>query len=174
MPNLLPLPPQRLIPAFLLAACLAALGGALTFQYGLKLQPCILCLYQRVPYILAAALAAHAMAPWTPSRQAALALGLAGLLFLANTGIAIFHTGVEQHWWEGTEACVGAKGAKTIEELRRQVMEAPLVRCDQIPWEMFGISMAGINALGSPFLALAAFIGASKLRAQAGSSSVSQ
>jgi disulfide bond formation protein DsbB len=163
MTTLLPLPKDRWIPALLLAACLAALAGALAFQYGLGLQPCVLCLYQRVPYILAAALTAHAMAPWTPGRQAALALALAGLLFFANSGIALFHTGVEQHWWEGSEACTGAKGAKTIEELRRQLMEAPLVRCDQIPWEMFGISMAGFNALGSPFLALAAFLGAKRL-----------
>ena len=162
-PPLFPLPADRLIAAGLLAFCLAALAGALTFQYGLGLQPCILCLYQRVPYILAAALCAHAMAPWTPSRWAWMALALAGLLFLVNSGIALFHSGVERHWWEGTEACVGAKGATTIEELRRQIMEAPLVRCDQIPWEMFGLSMANYNALVSPVLALAAFLGAGRL-----------
>jgi disulfide bond formation protein DsbB len=34
-------------------------------------------------------------------------------------------------------------------------MSAPVVRCDQVPWSLFGISMAGYNVVLS--LALAAF-----------------
>ena len=28
-----------------------------------------------------------------------------------------------------------------------QIMSAPLVRCDEIPWQMLGLSMAGWNAV---------------------------
>ena len=34
-----------------------------------------------------------------------------------------------------------------------QIMAAPLVRCDEIPWSLFGVSMAGWNALISFALA---------------------
>ncbi len=33
-------------------------------------------------------------------------------------------------------------------------MSAPLVRCDEIPWEMFGVTMANLNALISLALAV--------------------
>ena len=32
-------------------------------------------------------------------------------------------------------------------------MAAPLIRCDEVPWEMFGLSMASWNALVSLGLA---------------------
>ena len=37
----------------------------------------------------------------------------------------------------------------STDDLMEQIMSAPLVRCDEIPWEMFGISMAGWNMLAS-------------------------
>ena len=36
------------------------------------------------------------------------------------------------------------------------LMNAPLVRCDEIPWSLLGISMAGWNALISAGAALSA------------------
>ena len=36
-----------------------------------------------------------------------MALWLLTLAFLATAGIALFHVGVEQKWWEGTTACTG-------------------------------------------------------------------
>ena len=36
-------------------------------------------------------------------------------------------------------------------------MNAPVVRCDEAPWDLFGISLAGFNFLISTFAALAIF-----------------
>jgi disulfide bond formation protein DsbB len=92
---------------------------------------------------------------------AALIMAGCGLAFLTGAGIAAYHVGVEQHWWVGSTACTGvvAGTATTAEELRRLLEAAPVVRCDDIAWSMFGISMAGYNVLAS--LALAAFAGLS-------------
>jgi disulfide bond formation protein DsbB len=39
------------------------------------------------------------------------------------------------------------------------LLNAPLTRCDEIPWSLFGVSMAGWNALVSAGAALcAAFV----------------
>ena len=45
-----------------------------------------------------------------------------------------------------------------------QIMSAPLVRCDDIPWEMFGLSMAGWNAVISLGLAALWFAAARHAR----------
>ena len=47
--------------------------------------------------------------------------------------------------------------ATTIEDLRAQLLAAPIVRCDEIPWSLFGVSIAGWNAVAS--LALTVFCG---------------
>ena len=45
---------------------------------------------------------------------------------------------------------------QTLEELRAQVLGAPVVRCDEVAWSLFGISMAGYNGLISLATGLAA------------------
>jgi disulfide bond formation protein DsbB len=46
--------------------------------------------------------------------------------------------------------------------LRSRLMAAPIVRCDEVPFRILGLSMAGWNALLSPLFALLAFFGAKK------------
>jgi disulfide bond formation protein DsbB len=138
-------------------ASVAILLTAFAFQHIGGLQPCILCWWQRYPYVvtIVVALGAVVLAPQRPT-PAALLLGLCGLVFLVGAGIALFHVGVEQHWWQGTAECGANFGpAGSIEELRRRLEGQAMVRCDEIAWSLFGISMAGYNFLLS--LGLAAF-----------------
>lgn len=136
------------------AFSLAMLGGAFTAQYGFELYPCELCVYQRYPYITVLVLAAIA-AYRLPPRIQLLAAYLCAVLFLGNAGLGFYHTGVEQGWFKGPSGCSSAStGAETLEELRRQIMEAPLVACDQAMGYVFGLSLAAWNA----FLALLAGI----------------
>ena len=148
----------RTAPALVLAASIATLGAAFAFQYLGGLDPCVLCLYQRYPYGVTGALGLAGVAHAAAGRPRAVPwlLGLCAVTFLAGAGIAGFHVGVEQHWWVGTASCTGAGGeARTLEELREQILAAPVVRCDKVAWSLFGVSMAGYNFLAS--LALAGF-----------------
>lgn len=148
----------RLSPAIILLACLAALAGALTAQFGFGLRPCVLCLYQRVPYVVAALLAALALLPAVPAKARWVLVALCALAFAVNAGIAVFHVGVEQHWWAGTAACTGGgRLPANPQEMMAMLAGPPPARCDQIPWALFGISMAGYNLPAS--LALAGFAG---------------
>ncbi len=45
----------------------------------------------------------------------------------------------------------------SIAELREQLLETRFIPCDEVPWSLFGISMAGYNVLASLGLALASF-----------------
>lgn len=140
----------RYLPALLvLAVSAAALGGAFLAQYWGGLEPCVLCVYQRYPYGVAIALALAALLSNDP-RWRASALALAAAALLADGGIAAYHVGVERQWWEGTAACTGsasAGAATSLEALRAQIMAAPVARCDRIPWQLLGLSIAGYNLL---------------------------
>jgi len=79
---------------------------------------------------------------------------IGGVIVLVGAGIAFYHAGVEQHWWEGPTTCTsqGIAGLSG-EDLMAQIMDAPIVRCDEIPWSMFGLSMAAWNGVVSLGLA---------------------
>jgi len=127
----------------------AMLLGALAFQHVGGLAPCKLCIWQRWPHGIAAGLGVVALVAWP-----ALMAGLGTLAALVTAGIGGYHTGVERGWWPGPSDCSGGPvDGMSSEELFDQIMAAPLVRCDEVPWEMWGLSMASWNMVVSLGLA---------------------
>lgn len=120
----------------------ALLAGAHIFE-ALGYAPCKLCLWQRGPHWAAVAIGVAALL--VPGRV----LPMAGALAAAATGLlGLYHTGVEQRWWPGPDACTsGGSLAGSADDLLDAIMAAPLVRCDEVAWSLFGISMASWNAL---------------------------
>ena len=129
----------------------ALLGGAFLFQLA-GYAPCAMCLWQRWPHAVAIALGIAALAGLAPRALAA----LGALAALTTAGIGLFHVGVEQGWWDGPSSCTGGGdlGALSGADLLSTEMADTVVMCDEIAWQMLGVSMAGWNALLS--LALAA------------------
>ncbi len=120
------------------------LGGALASQYAGGLYPCEMCHWQRWPHAAAILLAIGALlSPLSAQRTRALTL-LAALAIAVSGAIGVFHAGVEYGWWEGITSCA-IGGAQSLEDL----MNVPLVQCDQVQWSLFGISLAGFNAIFS-------------------------
>ncbi|MBA3325657.1 MAG: disulfide bond formation protein B [Rhodobacteraceae bacterium] len=125
------------------AGSAALLAAALAFQYLGGLAPCPLCIWQRWPHVAAVLLGLALLA--TPRREIA---ALGALAMLAGAGIAAYHAGVEQGWWPGPVTCTAPDVADlTPDELLAQILTTPVVRCDEIAWSLFGVSMAGWNAL---------------------------
>nr|ART35710.1 B401 [uncultured bacterium] len=136
----------RLKQARLLALLVPAalLGGALGSQYIGGLYPCEMCYWQRWPHGAAILLALAAIfSPIGAPRTRAL-VQLAALAIAISGAIGVFHAGVELGYWEGVTRCT-ATGATSLED----ILKVPLVRCDQVQWSLFGISMAGWNAIFS-------------------------
>ncbi len=123
---------------------LALLGGALVSQYVGGLYPCEMCWWQRYPHAAAILLAVLAFGGPAASPRARALTGLAAAAIAVSGAIGVYHVGVEQRWWEGITVCT-ATGATTLEDL----MKVPLIRCDQVQWSLFGVSLAGWNALFS-------------------------
>lgn len=152
------------VPWLVAGLCLAALCVAWLAQYGFGLAPCELCLWQRYAYWAAIACAIGAISVARKSGQSGLLLGLAAGALVIGAGISLYHVGVEQKWWTGTGACVGASlGGLSGADLEAAIMNAPVTRCDEIAFEMFGISMAGYSGLYSLAVALFAAWGARNL-----------
>lgn len=138
------------------ALVIAAAGGsaalllaAFLFQHWGGMAPCKLCIWQRYPHVIAVAVGALAL---LSARVPFILAGAAATL--ATAAIGLYHVGVEQGWWQGPSTCsAGPVGGVSADDLFNQIMTAPLVRCDEIPWSLFGLSMAGWNALISLGLA---------------------
>ena len=132
----------------------ATLAGAWFFQLVLQILPCPLCLEQRYAYYFAvpfAALLALAAARGAPRRVLIAGLAILAVAVSANAVLGTYHAGVEWQFWAGPKACTGSafqiSGALDL--------NAHVVSCDHAAWRLFGISMAGYNALIS--LGAAAF-----------------
>jgi len=145
--------PSRLVALFVLAVSTMALATAFIAQYGFGLKPCILCLIQRVPFVLAGALAALTLLPRVGERLRRALLVVAGLAFLVNAGVAVYHVGVEQKWW--VSGCVPTEdGAVQVTDLAAMMNKPVEARCDEPAWEFHGITMAAMNIPFSAGLAL--------------------
>lgn len=140
--------------ALILLATLGSAGmlaGAFAFQHLGGLAPCPMCLWQRWPHAAAVVIGAVAL---IALRGVVWPL-LGALAALATAGIGLYHTGVERRWWEGPDTCTsGPIGGMEPGALLDQIMAAPVVRCDEVAWEMFGLSMASWNAVLSLALAM--------------------
>ena len=148
----LPLPSQLGLLAALGSGAL--LGGALYFQYVMGLAPCEMCHWQRWPHMVAIATGLLAAASFAWPRLA-LVLALTAITALVVTSaLGVFHVGVEYHWWQGPQACSGnIPRGLTPEQLKKYLFGAKMVRCDETVWSLWGLSMAGWNALLSAVLA---------------------
>lgn len=151
----------RALLVFVLAASLAALAVAYTAQYVFGLAPCVLCLYQRIPFAVAAGIATIGLVALSSDKALVSAVVAAGIVFAIGSAIAVYHVGVEKHWWVSVAACGGSlPSAMTVEELRARLMMPPPVPCDRIAWSLFGLSMAAYNAIASALLAIGTLAGA--------------
>jgi disulfide bond formation protein DsbB len=131
--------------ALALAVPAALLAGAYGSQSLGGLVPCEMCWWQRYPHFAGVALALLAFV--VPGAGSRVLVALAALAIIVSGGIGVFHAGVEYHWWEGLTQCTAATPSGT--DFLKEIMNVPLIRCDAAQWTLFGISLAGWNAIVS-------------------------
>lgn len=145
------------------AMSVLSLASALAFEHLGGIRPCPLCLEERIAYYAAVPLAllAFLLARLAPL-AGRLLLGVIALAFVFNAGLGAYHSGVEWHWWAGPDECsgVGPIATSTQDLLKNLTKVSAVVRCDEAPLRIFGISLAGYSALLSAFLAALAGAGA--------------
>lgn len=141
----------------------ATILGTWYFQYVLKIQPCPLCLEQRVPYHVVIPLSLLlTIAAFVRAPRALITVGLVAVLVsvLCGAMLGAYHAGVEWHWWPGPADCSGPlTDLKAKGSVLDQLQSVQVVRCDEATWRLLGISLAGFNVLISLTLAAIAAFG---------------
>jgi disulfide bond formation protein DsbB len=138
------------------------LAGALGSQFIGGLTPCPLCIWQRWPHAAAIAIAVVGLTLLSRFFRPLAILGM--LTMLAGASLGLYHTGIERGWWPGPDTCTSSDIRNlSTDELMAHILNAPLVRCDEVTWDLFGLSMASWNGLIS--LGLAALWMAAAVRA---------
>lgn len=136
------------LPLFLTLTAFIALSSGFVAEYFFKLRPCSLCLFQQ--YTFLAILIIGCLSIFLPflkefPRKASFLLAL---LYILNASIALYQVAVEHQWVDPPSQCQHKKLSGTsIEEMREQLLNTETIRCDQVQWSLFGISMAGYSAL---------------------------
>jgi disulfide bond formation protein DsbB len=130
------------------AVAFATIAGAWIFEWW-GYAPCYLCLLQRWPYYAAILLLpvtaiAAGNAPWIRRP----ALWAFALLFAGSAVFGLYHAGVEWKWWPGPTTCGGGGQLTGLPDLTKTV-----VMCDEAALRIFGLSLAGWNAVISAALA---------------------
>ena len=137
---------------------LLTLLTAYSLQVFQNLPPCILCLYQRAPYIITISLCTvgwYFCGSNNKNQFSGILVGLCTASLFTGAGLAFYHLGVEYRLWEGTEKC-SALGvdAVTLAELEAAILSAPVADCTDVLWSFLGLSLAGWNLIWSTSLAL--------------------
>ena len=147
----------RTIAIGLGTASVLLLLGAIGFQYLDRLPPCELCLWQRWPHVAAAAvgLGGPILIRFRLVERGAIwgIAALAAMLVAISGGLGVYHAGIEWHWWPGPQSCTGSAFQYAGGHLD---LNTPVVMCDRAAWRLFGLSLAGYNAVISLALAAAA------------------
>lgn len=149
----------RFYAVFALLLSAALLIGAWIFQYGFGYAPCQMCYWQRHAHkgviVVAVLVLIWQLAKGEGARSGGLkrGTGLIILAFLISAGLALWHTGVELGFIKELESCSG--GDVDIDAIRNTDLLGSLdgnikpPACSAVPWSLFGISMAGYNAIFS-------------------------
>lgn len=146
---------RPLWPLIVLLGSGGLLAGAHAFQRFGGLPPCPMCLDQREFHWAVAALAVTGFAVlrfWP--KGARIVAAVLGLALLAAGAKGLEHVAVEQGWITGT--CTAGADLGDIQAFDpNATFVAPT--CDEPAWTMFGVSLAGYNAIASFALALMSF-----------------
>lgn len=143
-------------------ASAATISGALVFEW-FGFAPCELCLQQRWAYYIGVPLAIFAalVGAFRPRVGGIILIGVA-LIFAGSAAFGAWHAGVEWGFWPGPAGCTGAASQRAADmgDFLKQIEATRLVRCDEVSLRIFGLSLAGWNAVISAGVVALAGIGA--------------
>ncbi|TFF24831.1 disulfide bond formation protein B [Jiella endophytica] len=148
---------QVLASGFLLAGMAVTVGSALLFQYVGGYIPCALCLTERIPYYVGVPIALVALVLAAGRAPAPITRGLiflVGLIMLVSLGLAVYHAGVEWHFWPGPTGCAQVGGGDLSSgDLLADIDAVHPPSCDEAAGRFLGLSFAGWNAIASALFA---------------------
>ena len=118
-----------------------SLIAALYVEYILGFKPCILCIYQRIPYAIAILISLSAFLIGNRN----ILLIILGLTFLAGILLSGYHVSIEKGIIEPLFSCTG----ENIKALEKEEILKSLNNiqpdCKDVDFSIFGVSLATLN-----------------------------
>ena len=130
---------------FVLFYSLLAIFFALYVEYILCYIACKLCLYQRVPYIIAIFISFIGYNYFKNDKI----LILITIIFLISVLISGYHYGIENNIFKEFSGCA-VKSLEIVDKVELlNSLNNNITSCKDVNFKLFGISLAGINLLFS-------------------------
>lgn len=139
--------------------CIGVLIAAYYMEHFMGVVPCQMCLYERNIFMGVAAFSFLSFF-LIPARFHSTALVILGFVFMGGALFAGYHVAIQQKWVELPAFCASNdfSALDSVDSLREQLLNTPLVRCDQVTWTLFGLSLAAYNAILSFVLAITCWV----------------
>ena len=121
---------------------ISILGVAYFIEYILKIPPCTMCIYQRIPYYLAVTTSLLSLFKILNLKKLIIILLL---LTVTNLGLSFYHMGIEQGFFKELSTCANNLKSNDIGNLLNELKKQKIVSCKDISFTIFGFSLATIN-----------------------------
>jgi disulfide bond formation protein DsbB len=144
---------QLLIKIIFLVSILA-LVSAFFIEYILGHQPCNLCIFERIPYLLAIIIILFNL-KFNQFEKFFILLLI--IVFLFGTILSLYHLGIEQSFIQESLVCDLKNGSNLLskEEILSQLQEKN-VSCKDVTFKIFGLSLTSYNILISLLVSISA------------------
>ena len=133
---------------FILLYSLFAIFFALYVEYVLGYRACKLCLYQRIPYIIAIFISFIGYNYFKNDKILILIIVIFSISFLTSA----YHYGVENNIFEGLSGCSNNSLEIIDKSEILKSLNDNVTSCKDVNFKLLGISLAGINLLLSLFI----------------------
>ena len=126
--------------------------SAFIIEYMLGHQPCKLCLYERIPYILSMLLIIKIL---FVTKYEKITLFILFLIFIASAVLAFYHFGIEQGFFSESFVCKAGDLTETLskEQLIEQLNKNS-ISCKDVSFRVLDLSLATINTILSIILSV--------------------
>ena len=135
---------QLLIKIIFLVSTVALLS-AFFIEYILGHQPCNLCIFERIPYLLAIIIILFNL---KFNQFEKFFILLLVIVFLFGTILSLYHLGIEQGFIQESLVCDLKSGSNLLskEEILKQLQEKD-ISCKDVTFKIFGLSLTSYNIL---------------------------
>ena len=143
---------NNILLIFLLFFISASLIAAFVIEYGLGHEPCKLCIYERIPYVISILLIPRII---FYEKYKKIILLILALVFIASTILSFYHFGIEQGFFNELNICKseGVSETLTKEQLLSE-LEKINISCKDVTFRIMGLSLATINSIFSLVLSV--------------------
>ena len=131
---------------------IVALVSAFFIEYILGHQPCNLCIFERVPYIIAIIII---LLTYKFNNLEKYFILLLTIVFLFATVLSFYHLSIEQGFIQESLVCDLKNGSNllTKEEILKQLQEKN-ISCKDVTFKIFGLSLTSYNILISLLISI--------------------